>query len=77
MKYIYVKFDLYFLVIRKWICLEVFIEFQKFEYRMGYIVIYDFKFCCIYVYGGFKNQRWFYDVYMFDLEEWKWILLKV
>lgn len=44
---------------------------------MGHTATYDPKLRCIYVYGGSKNQRWFHDVHMLDLEEWKWSLLKV
>lgn len=64
-------------VTRKWTCPEVFTESQKPEYRMGHTATYDPKLRCIYVYGGSKNQRWFHDVHMLDLEEWKWTLLKV
>lgn len=75
--HIYAKSDLYFSVTRKWTCPEVFTESQKPEYRMGHTATYDPKLRCIYVYGGSKNQRWFHDVHMLDLEEWKWTLLKV
>ncbi|XP_048737500.2 uncharacterized protein LOC125652374 isoform X2 [Ostrea edulis] len=64
-------------VTRKWTCPEVFTESQKPEYRMGHTATYDPKLRCIYVYGGSKNQRWFHDVHMLDVEEWKWTLLKV
>ncbi|XP_061173102.1 kelch domain-containing protein 2-like [Saccostrea echinata] len=64
-------------VTRKWTCPEVFTESQKPEYRMGHTATYDPTLRCIYVYGGSKNQRWFHDVHMLDVEEWKWTLLKV
>ncbi|XP_062617879.1 kelch domain-containing protein 2-like [Saccostrea cucullata] len=64
-------------VTRKWTCPEVFTESQKPEYRMGHTATYDPTLRCIYVYGGSKNQRWFHDVHMLDVQEWKWTLLKV
>jgi len=52
-------------------------EGQKPEYRMGHTATYDPIVRCIYVFGGSKNTRWFHDVHMLDIEEWKWQLLKV
>lgn len=52
-------------------------EGQKPEYRMGHTATYDPLVRCIYVFGGSKNTRWFHDVHMLDLEEWKWQLVKV
>ncbi|OWF34586.1 Acyl-CoA-binding domain-containing protein 4 [Mizuhopecten yessoensis] len=44
---------------------------------MGHTATYDPMVKCIYVYGGSKNLKWFHDVHMLDIDEWKWQLLKV
>lgn len=53
------------------------VESQKTEYRMGHTATYDPTARCIYVFGGSKNLKWFHDVHMLDVEEWKWQLVKV
>ncbi|XP_060082991.1 uncharacterized protein LOC132562268 [Ylistrum balloti] len=64
-------------VTRKWRCPELKSETQKPEYRMGHTASYDPMVNCIYVYGGSKNLKWFHDVHMLDIDEWKWQQLKV
>ena len=44
---------------------------------MGHTATYDPTVRCVYIYGGSKNLKWFHDVHMLDLDEWKWQLLKV
>jgi hypothetical protein len=44
---------------------------------MGHTATYDPTLRCIYVYGGSKSIKWFHDVHMLDVDEWKWQLLKV
>lgn len=62
---------------RKWRCPNTFSEGQKPEYRMGHTATYDPMVRCIYVFGGSKNTRWFHDVHILDVDEWKWQLVKV
>ncbi|XP_052770249.1 uncharacterized protein LOC128209997 [Mya arenaria] len=62
---------------RRWLDMVTESESQKPEYRMGHTATYDPIVRCIYVFGGSKNTRWFHDVHMLDIEEWKWQLLKV
>lgn len=66
-------------VTRKWRDQEIISEIpnQKPEYRMGHTATYDPTVRCVYIYGGSKNLKWFHDVHMLDLDEWKWQLLKV
>ena len=44
---------------------------------MGHTATYDPTLRCIYVFGGSKNTRWFHDVHILDIDEWKWQLVKV
>ena len=44
---------------------------------MGHTATYDPMVRCIYVFGGSKNTRWFHDVHVLDVDEWKWQLVKV
>ncbi|XP_071078574.1 uncharacterized protein [Haliotis cracherodii] len=62
---------------RRWRSPELTVEGQKTEYRMGHSATYDPTARCIYVYGGSKNLKWFHDVHMLDVDEWKWQLIKV
>ncbi|XP_063418686.1 uncharacterized protein LOC134701461 [Mytilus trossulus] len=66
-------------VTRKWRDQEITSEIpnQKPEYRMGHTATYDPTLRCVYVYGGSKNLKWFHDVHMLDVDEFKWQLLKV
>lgn len=68
-----------FTVTRKWRDQEITSEIpnQKPEYRMGHTATYDPTLRCVYVYGGSKNLKWFHDVHMLDVDEFKWQLLKV
>ena len=47
------------------------------ELRMGHTAVYDHTIRCIYVFGGSKNLKWFNDVHVLDIDEWKWELVKV
>ncbi|XP_064645682.1 RING finger protein B-like isoform X2 [Lineus longissimus] len=51
-------------------------EGQRPELRMGHSATYDPTVRCVYIYGGSKNKKWFNDVHMLDLDEWKWQLVK-
>ncbi|XP_060560949.1 ras guanine nucleotide exchange factor F-like [Ruditapes philippinarum] len=62
---------------RRWKDPPTVAEGQKPEYRMGHTASYDPLVRCIYVYGGSKNTRWFHDVHILDIEEWKWQIVKV
>jgi len=62
---------------RRWKDPETLSESQKPEYRMGHTATFDPVVRCIYVFGGSKNTRWFHDVHMLDIDEWKWQLVKV
>lgn len=44
---------------------------------MGHTAVYDPTVRSIYVFGGSKNKRWFSDVHVLDIDEWKWQLIKV
>ncbi|CAG5126107.1 unnamed protein product [Candidula unifasciata] len=61
---------------RTWKCPTVTTEGSKPEFRIGHSATYDPTMRCIYIYGGSKNAKWFHDVYMFDLDENKWTLVK-
>lgn len=52
-------------------------EGQKPEARMGHTAVYDPTVCCIYVFGGSKQKRWFNDVHILDVDNWKWQAVKV
>ena len=39
--------------------------------------MYDPTVRCIYLYGGSKNKKWFNDVHMLDVDEWKWQVVQV
>ncbi|KAK3587758.1 hypothetical protein CHS0354_042719 [Potamilus streckersoni] len=62
---------------RKWRCPDLRSEGQKSEYRMGHTATFDPMVRCIYMYGGSKNKKWFHDVHMLDIDEWKWQPVKV
>ncbi|KAH3852352.1 hypothetical protein DPMN_094858 [Dreissena polymorpha] len=62
---------------RRWKDIATESDTQKPEYRMGHTATYDPIVRCLYVFGGSKNTRWFHDVHMLDIEEWKWQLVKV
>lgn len=62
---------------RTWKCPSVTTEASKPEFRIGHSATYDPTMRCIYIFGGSKNAKWFHDVYMFDLDENKWTLVKV
>ena len=62
---------------RKWSATEASSTGPKPELRMGHTAVYDPTVRSIYVYGGSKNLRWFNDVQVLDLDEWKWSLVKV
>ena len=47
------------------------------ELRMGHTATYDPTMRCIYVFGGSKNLKWFNDIHVLDIDEWKWELVKV
>ncbi|BFZ07987.1 hypothetical protein BsWGS_11026 [Bradybaena similaris] len=61
---------------RTWKCPSVTTEGSKPEFRIGHSATYDPTMRCIYIFGGSKNAKWFHDVYMFDLDENKWTLVK-
>jgi hypothetical protein len=44
---------------------------------MGHTAVYDPTVRCIYLYGGSKSLKWFNDVHILDLDEWKWQVVKV
>ena len=46
------------------------------ESRMGHTAVYDPTVRCIYVFGGSKNKRWFNDVHVLDVDNWKWQAVK-
>ncbi len=50
---------------------------QNPESRMGHTAVYDATMRCVYVFGGSKNLKWFNDVHLLDVDEWKWELVKV
>ena len=47
------------------------------HYRMGHTATFDPKVKCLYVFGGSKNLRWYNDIHVLDLDNWKWSLVKV
>ncbi len=47
------------------------------EARTGHTVTYDPTVRALYLFGGSKNKKWFNDVHMLDIVEWKWQLVRV
>ena len=62
---------------RRWSTLDTSGTGQKSEHRMGHTAVYDPTVRCIYLYGGSKNKKWFNDVHMLDVDEWKWQVVQV
>lgn len=44
---------------------------------MGHTAVYDPTVRVIYLFGGSKNLKWFSDVHILDVDEWKWQIVKV
>ena len=47
------------------------------ESRMGHTTVYDPTVRSLYLFGGSKNRKWFNDIHVLDVDEWKWQLIKV
>lgn len=62
---------------RTWKPFDIITGSLKPELRVGHTATYDPTMRCIYIFGGSKKSKWFHDVYMFDLDESKWSLVKV